>query len=492
MAYIILGKYGNRSPEEIDSFETLQEAEYNLREYRLAFGSGWSLWISKKNPRPKTVLKHQIEPIHVTESRAIKEGLADGFESALHMLDAAFFKELVNDDLLLKAVTAKVLSGGGGDLDKELYAYTTAKNFGIDIVRHMKAVARTKSRQVIAGYTDKLMAGSAAAWREKFKLAKEEFDRVSQEIMASDPRAGRLGPRFQKLPVQFKALDMLVFQGLSVKDVMRELGISNPNVIDQWKIRLTRLMREKGISKTLDEVIKSTKGGVVVAPDSIPTPKSVGAKTRLTPEEREEILALSPQRLGERAIAAAVGRGRKTVRRVLREAKPSYAELIALEALLAGGEPGALRARNPREADKLTLGSLGGLAARTVAGKQKQKCQECGKTTREGKAFCTEHIHRLPYAASLITKIKDIETDDALAESVKDDPEILSQLAESITAEEILNELEQHGPRSLERLALSLNKSIEAVKGYVKALKRDGKVSTKTTRRGYTSVSLVG
>lgn len=478
MAYIILGKYGNRSPEEIDSFETLQEAEYNLREYRLAFGSGWSLWISKKNPRPKTVLKHQIEPIHVTESRAIKEGLADGFESALHMLDAAFFKELVNDDLLLKAVTAKVLSGGGGDLDKELYAYTTAKNFGIDIVRHMKAVARTKSRQVIAGYTDKLMAGSAAAWREKFKLAKEEFDRVSQEIMASDPRAGRLGPRFQKLPVQFKALDMLVFQGLSVKDVMRELGISNPNVIDQWKIRLTRLMREKGISETLDEVIKSTKGGVVVAPDSIPTPKSVGAKTRLTPEEREEILALSSQRLGERAIAAAVGRGRKTVRRVLREAKPRQAR--------------ALRARNPREADKLTLGSLGGLTARTVAGKQKQKCQECGKTTREGKAFCTEHIHRLPYAASLITKIKDIETDDALAESVKDDPEILSQLAESITAEEILNELEQHGPRSIERLALALNKSIKAVRGYVKALKKDGKVSTKTTRRGYTSVSLVG
>ncbi len=42
--YIIMGSYQGKT-EEIDNFETLKEAEKMLAEYRLAYGSDWSLWI---------------------------------------------------------------------------------------------------------------------------------------------------------------------------------------------------------------------------------------------------------------------------------------------------------------------------------------------------------------------------------------------------------------------------------------------------------------
>ena len=42
MRWIIRGTYAG-STEEVDSFETRTEAIAMLREYRLAFGAGWSL-----------------------------------------------------------------------------------------------------------------------------------------------------------------------------------------------------------------------------------------------------------------------------------------------------------------------------------------------------------------------------------------------------------------------------------------------------------------
>lgn len=42
--YIIMGRYQGRS-EEIDSFDTLQEATRMLSEYRMAYSLEWSLWI---------------------------------------------------------------------------------------------------------------------------------------------------------------------------------------------------------------------------------------------------------------------------------------------------------------------------------------------------------------------------------------------------------------------------------------------------------------
>lgn len=42
--FIIMGKYRGRS-EEVDSFDTREEADRMLAEYRMAFGAGWHLWI---------------------------------------------------------------------------------------------------------------------------------------------------------------------------------------------------------------------------------------------------------------------------------------------------------------------------------------------------------------------------------------------------------------------------------------------------------------
>jgi hypothetical protein len=43
--YKIMGKYDNHDVEELDSADTKQEAEYLVGEYRLAFGTGWEIWI---------------------------------------------------------------------------------------------------------------------------------------------------------------------------------------------------------------------------------------------------------------------------------------------------------------------------------------------------------------------------------------------------------------------------------------------------------------
>jgi hypothetical protein len=42
--YKIMGRYAGRT-EEIDEFDSKEEAENMLGEYRMAYGAGWSLWI---------------------------------------------------------------------------------------------------------------------------------------------------------------------------------------------------------------------------------------------------------------------------------------------------------------------------------------------------------------------------------------------------------------------------------------------------------------
>lgn len=44
--YKIIGKYCGVT-EEIDEFETREEAMQMLTEYRMAYGSEWKLWIKK-------------------------------------------------------------------------------------------------------------------------------------------------------------------------------------------------------------------------------------------------------------------------------------------------------------------------------------------------------------------------------------------------------------------------------------------------------------
>ena len=46
LMYKIIGKYCGEA-EEIDEFETREEAMQMLTEYRMAYGSEWKLWIKK-------------------------------------------------------------------------------------------------------------------------------------------------------------------------------------------------------------------------------------------------------------------------------------------------------------------------------------------------------------------------------------------------------------------------------------------------------------
>jgi hypothetical protein len=45
--FIIMGTYQGKT-EEIDEFDTRDEAEKMLGEYRMAFGAGYALWIIEK------------------------------------------------------------------------------------------------------------------------------------------------------------------------------------------------------------------------------------------------------------------------------------------------------------------------------------------------------------------------------------------------------------------------------------------------------------
>lgn len=42
--YKIMGKYNGRA-EEVDTADSQEEVDEMLAEYRMAFGTGWNLWI---------------------------------------------------------------------------------------------------------------------------------------------------------------------------------------------------------------------------------------------------------------------------------------------------------------------------------------------------------------------------------------------------------------------------------------------------------------
>jgi len=49
--YIIWGEYDGREKEELDEFESADEADRMIEEYALAFGPDWKLWKERVNAR---------------------------------------------------------------------------------------------------------------------------------------------------------------------------------------------------------------------------------------------------------------------------------------------------------------------------------------------------------------------------------------------------------------------------------------------------------
>ena len=44
--YNVIGKYGHREAELLDSFDDMETAQEMAAEYRMAYGHGWSIYIA--------------------------------------------------------------------------------------------------------------------------------------------------------------------------------------------------------------------------------------------------------------------------------------------------------------------------------------------------------------------------------------------------------------------------------------------------------------
>ena len=49
MTISIWAQSGGRAPEKVDEASSAQEAEYMAREYRMAYGAGWSVWAGRRD-----------------------------------------------------------------------------------------------------------------------------------------------------------------------------------------------------------------------------------------------------------------------------------------------------------------------------------------------------------------------------------------------------------------------------------------------------------
>jgi len=114
-----------------------------------------------------------------------------------------------------------------------------------------------------------------------------------------------------------------------------------------------------------------------------------------------------------------------------------------------------------------------------------QRCRVCGAATREGKEFCSLHIDQAGYVQGLSARISQLEEEEARAEEGEVDLSPRSEIAK-----ELLLLLETNGPKTIERLAIDLNKSKKVVQTFVEGLQKKGLLKTKLTKRGATMVSL--
>ena len=108
-------------------------------------------------------------------------------------------------------------------------------------------------------------------------------------------------------------------------------------------------------------------------------------------------------------------------------------------------------------------------------------CSTCGQITSHGKKFCVDHVDSNPYVANLMVNLSEREEQDL---KVKEKGSRMVKLG-SITAQEIINCLEIHGPRTVERMSRDLDVEVAVLQGYVQALQKRGFVSLVKKRRSF-------
>lgn len=131
--------------------------------------------------------------------------------------------------------------------------------------------------------------------------------------------------------------------------------------------------------------------------------------------------------------------------------------------------------RNPRVVAKIEGGGRN----------KSERCKICGKSTREGKDLCTEHIGESDYAKRLAAKMTQMAAEDEAASIGK-----IDLASDNETVRELLLTLKLNGPKTIDRLSQELHRDKKIITNYVNALKKKRLVKTKPTSRGATIVLL--
>lgn len=111
----------------------------------------------------------------------------------------------------------------------------------------------------------------------------------------------------------------------------------------------------------------------------------------------------------------------------------------------------------------------------------------CDEGTREGKPYCPDHVDQNDYVRDLLAKL-DAKEKEAVAVRKKGQRVIDN---DSITLQEIVQDLNIHGPRTIARLCRDTQLDHDVLIGYIDRLEKEGRVKKFRTGRGNDSVKLV-
>jgi hypothetical protein len=113
---------------------------------------------------------------------------------------------------------------------------------------------------------------------------------------------------------------------------------------------------------------------------------------------------------------------------------------------------------------------------------------ECVLATREGKPYCPEHVELNPYSRRVAADIRRrADEDDRIRQGLTAPTDVNLR---GITAQEILQNLVDHGARTKQRLCRELNLEISVIDVYIDALLAHNIITLSLTTRGSTMVSL--
>lgn len=197
-------------------------------------------------------------PIEIRHTYMLKKGLLDGLNFLLRinskeLEQTQLFKEVSGDENILKALEIQAARYEAEDI--EALCYTIAKNFAIDLMEKVGVTGRRNANAIIKKFEEKELSEATSKWREKVELAEQEFNMARKAILANHD------PRFRRLEDYFKAVEMLVFRGLSQQQVMEILKVNNKNLLEQWKHRGIDVILKRGCSSILREVLEHSRVG---------------------------------------------------------------------------------------------------------------------------------------------------------------------------------------------------------------------------------------